>query len=101
MDSHAQNYGTRPLAPSTPERAEAILRVVSLEYEALQSELRDRMNSRFQTLLIVAGAAGLVAGFAPANSRLPDGLLYAGAAAIAIGGVITWLTACRRAASAC
>jgi hypothetical protein len=53
------------------------------------------MGSRFQTLAIVAGAAGLVAGFAPANSGIPDGLLYAGAV-IALCGLGSWFSAGRR-----
>lgn len=83
------------MATDAAAMAEAALKVCSLGYATLRTELLNSHAHRNQTLAIAAGAAGLVVGFTPENSRLPDWLVYAAAVLLLVVGIIVWWNAGR------
>ncbi len=64
---------------------------LSLEYNTLRQEIGGRIDRRHQTQAVLAVSGGLLAGFAPGNSAVPQDLVVSlGGALIAIA-LISWL----------
>ena len=69
------------------------LEALSLEYNNLRHEVSTRINSRYQTLTLLAATAGLVLGFAPADSELPKESVYGVGAGLLLLGLVAWIHA--------
>jgi len=66
---------------------------LSLEYNSLRQEISGRMNSRYQTLTLLAATAGVIIGFAPEKSGFPKEWVYGLGLGLFLVGLFAWLHA--------